>query len=228
MGGAGANPPERPRPPDGVGRPRRNDRRGRIHRCEYANPGRGPGRAPRPGGNRRVDGGRKPRGGRRGHTRQRIGRSRSRRRIGERHRRRRADRHTRHRRRQLQGESRNRGAAAGEGVPERDVRGNGSPCDGRRTGTARNRSRRKNRAGTSTTQLSRKKLIGRSQATRQLGRGPSGIPGQAPPPARPERPGPQQPEGGRTAGRSTPQAKRPPEERHLRRTPASQWHANEN
>ena len=93
-----------------------------------------------------------------GHTRQGIGRSRSRRRIGERHRRRRADRHTRHRRRQLQGEGRNRGAAAREGVPERDVRGNGSPCDGRRTGTARNRSRRKNRAGTSTIQLSRKKL----------------------------------------------------------------------
>ena len=174
LGGACANPPQRPRPPDGVDRSRRNDRRGRMHRREHPNRGRGADRAPRACGNRCRDGGRKPRGRRRGHTRERIRRSRSGRRRMERHRRRRAGRDTRQRRRERQSQSRNRSPGPPDGVPERDVRRNGAPCRRDRTGTARNRTVRQNRARTDTVRIAHQKLIGRSRAAGQLGRAEQG------------------------------------------------------
>ena len=147
-----------------------------MHRREHPNRGSGADRAPRACGNRCRDGGRKPRGRRRGHTRERIRRSRSRRRRMERHRRRRAGRDTRQRRRERQSQSRNRSPGPPDGVPERDVRGNAAPCRRDGTGTARNRRSRQNRAGTDTVRVAHQKLIGRSRAAGQLGRAEQGDP----------------------------------------------------
>ncbi len=145
----------------------------------------------------------------------------------ERHQRRRAGRDTRQRRRERQSESRNRSAGPPDGVPERDVRRNGAPCRRDRTGTARNRRVRQNRAGTDTVRLAHQELIGQSQPTGQRGRAErTGSRASLRRRRARTKQGLNSSKTDERLGATGPNTKRDRNGRHLRRNAASQRHAS--